>query len=409
VVSQWFLRTVLVKGYRFYFYLRRKWIRSKPKIGSSFLFIFTNNFLTPVSIVILALIITSTNIHVYAASRDEEFGNDSLLYLIVERDELGYLFEEKVDFSRGVQTQEYSVYARKLSSGASPLTNEEVEEATRPLALTHGGTALIKPNISGDEEAIIDQPIEYLVQIGDTIYAIAEQFGVSLSTILWENNLTVNSYIQPGQKLVILPVNGVTHFVKRGETISRIAKKYDANPEEIVVYNRLTSIEDIGIGQKLIIPGGRRIPVAPRIPSRENIKGIFTAPTGTSPLVGTGNYIWPTTCKRVTQYFGWRHTGMDIACGNGVAIYASHSGVVVKAADGWNGGYGRVLIIEGDNGVQTLYGHNSQMYVKVGEVVTQGQVIAAMGSTGRSTGPHVHFEIRQGGRRTNPLSYVKLK
>jgi murein DD-endopeptidase MepM/ murein hydrolase activator NlpD len=389
-----------------YFFICKRIASLKPKFGSTILSMFTNRYLTHLGILVLTFIFATSNIYAYGSS-EEEFASDSLLYLMVEHEDLGYLIEEKIDLT-GEDTASNKLFSGTLSGSTSPLTREKDDELRREsVSLTQGGTAVVKPNISGQEEEIRRDPVEYIVQTGDTAYGIADQFEVSVSTILWENNLTMNSYIKPGQKLLILPVSGIRHVVRRGDTISSIAKKYDADPEEIIVQNRLATGEDINIGQKLLIPGGRRIQIP--VPVRWSpIQGVFD-PGPSSSFAGNGQYIWPTTCKRVTQYFTWRHTGVDIACGNGVSVFAARGGVVVKASYAWNGGYGNMIIVEDDFGNQTLYGHNSKLYVSNGDRVVQGQVIAAMGSTGRSTGPHVHFEVRKAGKRINPFGYIKLK
>ncbi|MCX6741080.1 MAG: M23 family metallopeptidase, partial [Candidatus Parcubacteria bacterium] len=177
----------------------------------------------------------------------------------------------------------------------------------------------------------------------------------------------------------------------------------------IITQNDLLDETAINIGDELFIPGGRKLatPVAPTPmrstpPSYVNYGNIPSAlPSGT-------RLQWPTTAYRITQYFGWRHTGIDIADKSRPPVYAAEDGVVIKAqVGGYNGGYGNNIIIDHGNGLNTLYGHLTSLNVHVGDSVSRGQVIGIMGTTGRSTGIHLHFEVRVGGKRVNPLGYVR--
>jgi len=312
-------------------------------------------------------------------------------------------------------------------------TTQTTGSGSRPAVLQStglalGGRALIKPTIApGSNNTgtnsdstttnIINrrsQPFTYEVEPGDVLGGIATKFGISIETILWANNLTARSVIRPGDTLTILPTSGVLHTVKSGDTLGLIARLYRADITDIVDQNNISSGGTIQIGQQLIIPGGTRIAVAtpvarPTTPTTPSPSRPATPTTPAPPSTANpsqSGYIWPTNVRTITQYYGWRHTGVDIAGPVGSPLYASKAGTVVTSQCGWNGGYGCYIIIDHGDGFQTLYAHASELYVSVGESVTQGQTIAAMGSTGRSTGPHIHFEIRVGGRHVNPFSYV---
>jgi len=136
------------------------------------------------------------------------------------------------------------------------------------------------------------------------------------------------------------------------------------------------------------------------------LSNIAAPPPSVAAPAGSG-YLWPAGVRYISQYFGWRHTGLDIAGKIGTGLYASRAGTVTRSQCGWNGGYGCYIIIDHGNGITTLYGHASRLYVSVGEYVSQGQTFAAMGSTGRSTGSHLHFEVRVNGARQNPLRYIR--
>lgn len=280
-------------------------------------------------------------------------------------------------------------------------------ETALPPLLSESGDALIRPDLTGTEitPELRSSIITYTVEDGDTISEIADKFNISTNTILWENDLGTRDFIKPGQKLQILPITGLTYTVKRGDTLAAIATRYRAKDEDIIEVNKLTDASDLKVGAKIIIPDGIP-PTAPsqaiaRTPSRASIGDIFkpAAPA-------TGRFNWPTISRRISQYYrGWRHTGLDIAAPMGQPVYAAEDGVVITS--GWSrGGYGYYIIIDHGDGVQTLYGHNSLLLVERGDRVIKGQVIGHVGSTGRSTGPHVHFEVRIDGNRVNPLEYL---
>ena len=270
---------------------------------------------------------------------------------------------------------------------------------------TREETALVATTIS--EEAAKEGPrnkiIEYIVETGDTVSGIAQKFNISVATILWSNNLTYYSVIKPGKTLKILPVTGLLHKVKKGETISAIAKKYKSDIDKILETNKLTSADQVAIGNNLIIPDG--VKPAAVITTHTTPSSIFSTPKPSTSNSNT-KLLWPTTAKKITQYYWWRHPAVDIGGPLGTPIYAAESGTVTTA--GWsNGGYGYYIIIDHGNGIKTLYAHSSKLYVKKGEKVSRGQTIMAMGSTGWSTGPHLHFEVQFNGYKQNPLSYIK--
>lgn len=252
---------------------------------------------------------------------------------------------------------------------------------------------------------IIDHP----VREGETISGIAEKYNLDPSTILWENNLTESATLKPGQALRILPVDGIRHKVARGETIYSIGKKYgleESETQAIVDYpfNEFLNDEtfELATGQYIMVPGGvppkQKAPVRP-VPSYAPIPepGQFGS--------GSGQFVWP-AAGNITQGYSFYHKAIDIANRAGGPILASDSGVVVGA--GWldNSGYGNRVIIDHGNGFITLYAHLSVVQVTNGQQVGRGAVIGQMGSTGRSTGVHLHFEIRKGGA-LNPLGFLR--
>lgn len=248
---------------------------------------------------------------------------------------------------------------------------------------------------------------EYKVKQGDTLASIAEQFDISIETIKWENDLKVDT-IKPNQTLRILPVSGIAHKVRSGESIYSIAKRYDVDAQAIVnfPFNEFQDLDTfaLNVGQTLIVPGGA--PPEQKAPSGRAIAG---KPPQRVNIVagqpGSGRFIWPTT-GNISQYPVYYHMALDIANRALPPVVASDTGTVSFA--GCVGyGYGCHVIVDHGNGFQTLYGHLSRIDVNAGGNVGQGQQIGAVGSTGRSTGPHLHFEIRKGGALQNPLGYLQ--
>jgi murein DD-endopeptidase MepM/ murein hydrolase activator NlpD len=227
----------------------------------------------------------------------------------------------------------------------------------------------------------------YTVRAGDTISHIAEMYGVTVNTIMWANDLTRATSIKEGQTLVILPIAGVRHTIARGDTIASIAKKYEGDVSEILAYNQLTTESELTVGSSLVIPGGLIKPAAPPASA---------TPTRVAGSVsGGGSWLSHPSPGAVKTQGLHGYNAVDLAGSIGAPIRAAAAGeVIVSRNSGWNGGYGNYVVIRHPNGAQTLYAHLSRSDVGVGSYVTQGQVIGAMGNTGRSTGPHLHFEVR---------------
>lgn len=252
------------------------------------------------------------------------------------------------------------------------------------------------------------ETIYYVVQKGDVVSTIARRFNISINTILWANNLTAYSLIRPGDSLAILPTTGVLYTVKSGDTVSKVASRYQISAEKILSYNSLG--EGLQVGQKIILPGAQKIAgqVAARTTTSYSGAAAVRDLITPSPVkTASGQMVWPAVGHRITQYYSWRHTGLDIGNKVGTPLYAADDGVVEVSRGGWNGGYGNTILINHGGGVKTRYGHASKLLVKAGEEVEKGQLIALMGSTGRSTGSHLHFEVLVSGRRQNPLNYVR--
>ncbi len=260
--------------------------------------------------------------------------------------------------------------------------------------ITVGDEALVSENgPSGTLADISDtantgQISKYMVRKGDSLGSIAKMFGVSQNTIIWANDVTAST-IKEGQILLILPVSGTVHTVVKGDTLKSIAKKYKADSNEILQFNDLDKDAPLAVGDSIIIPDGEGAAKvsAPRINTNEPFRG------GSGPNYA-GYYIRPLIGGVKTQGLHG-YNAVDIGTPVGTPLLAAAAGeVIISKSSGYNGGYGKYVVIAHYNGTQTLYGHMSNPYVVVGQKVVQGQVIGLSGNTGKSTGPHVHFEVR---------------
>lgn len=232
----------------------------------------------------------------------------------------------------------------------------------------------------------------------ETLSHIAEMYGVSVNTILWANDIENPKSVQPGDTLIILPITGVRHVVKNKETLATIAKKYGAaTPEQveaivsdIVSYNRLAAAGDISVGDTVVVPGGVMHQAAPQKSTAKSV----TPTRKTGGTASSGSFVHPVPGAVRTQGIHG-YNAVDLAAANGTTIRAAAAGeVIVSKSSGWNGGYGSYVVVKHANGVQTLYAHMSSVSVGVGAIVEAGETIGAVGNTGRSTGSHLHFEVR---------------
>lgn len=250
--------------------------------------------------------------------------------------------------------------------------------------------------------------IDYEVQSGDTLSSVAKKFAISTDTIKWANNMDNVDSIKPGQVLKIMPVTGVAHTVKSGDTLETVAKKYQAESQAMVdfPFNDIPDDFKLRAGQVLIVPDGLP-PEAAKPKARPQPQYIAQGPSSPAfEALGGGKFVWPTG-GGISQYFAWYHPGIDIPNKSAPGIAASDGGTVVIA--GWpdNMGYGNRVVVDHGNGYRTLYAHLSNVYVSGGQTVSRGQIIGQMGSTGRSTGTHLHFEIHYKGVPVNPLAILK--
>lgn len=266
--------------------------------------------------------------------------------------------------------------------------------------------------------------ITYTVKTGDNLFDIAEKFGLKPETMLWSNQETLEDnphLLAPDMVLNILPTDGAYYQWKEGDTVEGVAAQYEVEPSAILDYagNDVDLTDTSGsyglvAGDWVIVEGGKRElrDWGPPAISRSNPAvaahyGPGNCGAISSGAMGTGGFVWPTVAHFLSGYhYSAIHRGIDIGGAMGNAIFAADSGVVVYA--GWsNYGYGNLIVVDHGTGWQTVYAHLSAFSVGCGDSVYQGAYIGAMGSTGNSSGPHLHFEMIYNGTKPNPMDYVQ--
>ena len=390
------------------------------------LFLITNKYLFHFSLIFAATGTVYANLQTQQALAHDA-GQQSLLYTIMTNGETE-IVQEEIRFDETVPE------SQRLAMGtieAIPHIDFDYSSDEEDLSFSipqMPGTLVLRPMDQEQEtkENIVQRVrsgVEvYTVKAGDSLGTIARDFDIDVGTILWANNLSERQYIRPGDQLKILPVAGVLVSVKSGDTLGAIANKYGGDLDEIMRANQLAD-EIVPVGKELIIPGGEppkivqeRVIAVSRDQLREPGVTQYSAPAESAVNVNkpadavekaiTTKLLWPTSGHVITQYYGWRHTGLDIDGDYTSPLYASEDGVV--DISGWNsGGYGLQVLISHAGGIKTRYAHASKLFVKAGDAVKRGQVIAMMGSTGRSTGSHIHYEVIVNGAKVNPLLYIR--
>jgi murein DD-endopeptidase MepM/ murein hydrolase activator NlpD len=343
----------------------------------------------------------------------------------------------------------------------------EVDDEIDPTAFTTSDGMALIPDSTGNGEIATDTESssdnntgddtlttpnngaisQYTVKSGDSLSEIAQNYGVSVNTILWANNITDKSTIKAGTVLVILPVSGIQHTVRSGDTLSSLAAKFGADAGDIAQFNGLPADGSLQAGSTIIIPGGE-LPSSAESSSpssshttktSSNTKGttsssfhtaaVTSKPSSSSvassgsnlgkmnysdesgnPYRGGGGsalhgfFVNPLPGALLTQGLHGIDA-VDLGAPSGTSIHAAAAGTVILArTGGWNGGYGNYVILDNGHGVETLYAHMSEVKAEVGSTVSAGEVIGYVGMTGDATGPHLHFEVRGA---QNPFSYCE--
>jgi len=286
-----------------------------------------------------------------------------------------------------------------------------------------GAEAPAPGQVSGGPGPLV--PLSYTVEPGDSLAGIALRFGIDVPTLVSSNDLDDPDLLPTGWKLKVLPVPGVLYRVAEGDTLNRISARYDVAIRDILRANDLESSELIAPGQELVLPGARPFvaraaapeaaePVAGAAPAAEPAPAAAAqraTPQLASLPVAREAFLWPARGP-ITTYFGevgWTsprgHAGVDISAPWGAPVVAAAGGRVLLATRA-GGGYGIEIILDHGDGLRTVYGHLSELDVQTGEAISRGQLIGLVGSTGFSTGPHLHFEVRRNGELRDPLSLL---
>lgn len=287
------------------------------------------------------------------------------------------------------------VRALPVAAAGSPATDDS---GSRARALARGivaGTRSVTTISAQDVQPVV----EYAVQDGNTLEGIAALYRVQVDDLAYANGIEDESArLHVGNTLLVPPGRGALYYVKPGDTVASVAEKFKVDPAAIMTYNRLYFEPEHFATDQLIFVPGAEIPAMKRV---EVARAIAPPATGALPA-RTGRLGWPVNGV-ITQYFWWGHTGVDVAAPYGTTIVSSDDGVVV--ATGWVAVGGLRVCVQHSGGLQTCYYHTSAVYVSPGQTVARGQALAAIGMTGVTTGPHVHWEAKLNGVAVNPLAY----
>lgn len=325
--------------------------------------------------------------------------------------------------------------ANKLAENQLLLIPNTPEKTEDTLDEVHRRQMIVASNNEKSEPVRVR---EYIVAAGDSLWSISHKLNVDTETIRGSNNFKTSSSLKPGAKLRIPNQDGIFYVLKKGETVDEVAKRYRVSMNKIRLVNEGVNIASLKANDEIFLPGAKpealrerkddkkdtvKLAEAPKTDTRKSIKLPLSKPekTAEKPVrrhhgdvaVRTSGFRWP-IMGRINSPFGWRkhpitrrrdfHTGIDIKANRNDPVKAAGSGRVVYS--GWMGGYGKVLVIEHNNGQSTLYAHCSTLLFGKGASVSSGQLVAKIGTTGRSTGPHLHFEVRNGSSPVNPIKYL---
>lgn len=446
-LSRGVVRFLLLPLYTTFVLVNMRLERVVVSVRGLFFFLFTNRYIFHAALLAVSVATIGSQLTTRSASASNSAQN-SLLYTLVTQGQ-----DESIEETFYIEpAQGHASYLGAETIQALPdidfgYDETEIADLTIPgsvALMPQGDFPEVVPNDTPDVAvAPRTQTENYTVQPGDTVATIARRFGVDVITIVRANNLSRSAAIHPGNILRIPASSGIFHLVKRGETLGQLAKLYKV--DIVTITNANNNLRTLTPGQEILVPGAQ--PLSATVATNATTRQTTAARSTTSvvradiPLskiknkaldvyqelrVGeqdtrpkpedkaesvvksTTKLLWPTDLRVINQYWnGWGgHTGVDIDGDYSNATYAVADGVVTQA--GWNnGGYGLMILIDHQNGIKTRYAHHSKLFVKAGDVVKRGQVIGMVGTTGRSTGTHLHFEVYVNGKRVNPLAYIK--
>lgn len=299
-----------------------------------------------------------------------------------------------------------------------PNGQDEIEETLEEVRTRQARIAALREKV---------EPLKvsaYVVVQGDSLWSISNSQNIELDTLVGSNTFKSSATLRPGAVLRIPNQEGIFYTLRGGEKIDAVCKRYGVDVEKLRKVNHTVDVASLKAGDEVFLPGARpealtevndgpkKAAEKDKAPASKNAKA--EKKKNAPKKAASRSYRWP-VMGRINSPFGWRrhpitrrsdfHTGIDIKAGRGTSIRSARAGKV--AYSGWMGGYGKVIVVEHADGQSTLYAHCSTLLVPKGSSVTQGQNIAQVGTTGRSTGPHLHFEVRNGNSPVNPLKYLK--
>lgn len=402
------LPRIVIPAYHILYTVRRRFSHWYRPAKNRLMYLVANRHM--LHVVAIGIAVTAGTVNLQLADvRAETYGQRTLMYGLVTNNA-----EQLIDEYADIDVVTQSTPVKYISAGvlSAPLAagGEDVDASSA--TVVGGSLSSLAISESGASVAPRDAILAYAVQDGDTLSTIASAYGISLNTLLWANGLSVRSIVKPGQSLRILPVSGVVHTVKRGDTVAAIAKKYSVSEDQILAYNNIDDAQGLQVSQDVIVPGGEiKAPVP--VSRKTAVGSIFSStPSTSTPKLANGTkMVWPTDLTYIVRGLSWYHTGVDIDCNghaNGTSTndnYAAADGIVQFA--GVKRGYGNVVEINHGNGLVTRYGHHYSLYVQTGQQITAGTPIGRCGSTGSSTGTHLHFEVIANGKFSNPLEYIR--
>ena len=309
-------------------------------------------------------------------------GQQSFLGMALE----GYIEETAAFIDLNVPSEEGDIF---LNQGRLV----QASDKTLPQNLSQESLLPYQSILSIFDTGQRNQVIVYTVQPGDSLSQVASDFGISVNSLIWANNLKDSDYLSAGQELKIPPVSGVIHIVKSGDSVQSIAKRYSAKEDEIIAFNGLPKDGVLQVGHEVVVPDGKIQVAGQLVPYSSLVRFAHLPNLGGFFALPTQGYNWGRIHGR---------NGVDVANLCGTAVYAAADGSVIAAKEsGWNGGAGKYIKVSHNSEIYTLYAHLSRIAIAPGSAVVKGQLIGLMGSTGQSTGCHLHFEVH--GAR-NPLA-----
>lgn len=399
-------KPLVLWAYKIYITLKQR-VRRSFKLGLHFINLFTNRKIVIILVFGLSVFVISANILQAQEIKNPDFGQHSAFASLLQPEGEGEIIET-ADNLKPQQKKYIPEQLTMLSSTEGLGGSGEVEAEIIALS----GSTLVKENVLETQIGQRSEVLKHEVESGETLGEIAERYGITTSTLLWANDLTSKDYIKPGQVLNIPPVSGIMYTIASGDSLDGIIKKYQGDKEKTIALNQIGTDELLPVGKEIVIADG--IPYTPPVVAHDptvavnyqNFTSIFTP--SYKPSVTGGKLNWPVGCRNnLTTYWGHPNRARDIACSYGTPIYAAESGTAYISFSGsWGHGYGNTIDIRSANGLMTRYAHMSSFNVNSGQYVNRGDVIGFVGMTGRTSGPHLHFEVLINGVAVDPINYL---